>query len=72
MEGVSHEVCSLAGTMGLGKLIVFYDDNGISIDGDVQEWFADDTEQRFQAYHWQTLTIDGTILMKSGCHYVSY
>src|SRR6056300_227220 len=59
MEGVSHEVCSLAGTMGLGKLIVFYDDNGISIDGDVQEWFADDTEQRFQSYNWQTLTIDG-------------
>ncbi len=59
MEGISHEVCSLAGTLGLGKLIVFYDDNGISIDGDVQEWFADDTEQRFQSYHWQTLTIDG-------------
>ncbi len=59
MEGVSHEVCSLAGTMGLGKLIVFYDDNGISIDGDVQEWFADDTEQRFQSYNWQTLIIDG-------------
>ena len=59
MEGVSHEACSLAGTLGLGKLIVFYDDNGISIDGEVQEWFADDTEQRFQAYHWQTLKVDG-------------
>jgi len=59
MEGVSHEVCSLAGTLGLGKLIVFYDDNGISIDGEVQEWFSDNTEQRFEAYDWQTLTIDG-------------
>ena len=59
MEGVSHEVCSLAGTLGLGKLILFYDDNGISIDGEVQEWFADDTQQRFQAYHWQTLQADG-------------
>jgi len=59
MEGVSHEVCSLAGTLGLGKLIVFYDDNGISIDGEVQEWFSDNTQQRFEAYDWQTLTIDG-------------
>ncbi|MDO9193841.1 MAG: transketolase, partial [Undibacterium sp.] len=47
MEGISHEVCSLAGTLGLAKLICFYDDNGISIDGDVQAWFADDTPQRF-------------------------
>ncbi len=59
MEGISHEVCSLAGTLGLGKLIVFYDDNGISIDGEVGEWFSDDTEQRFQSYHWQTLKVDG-------------
>ncbi|MEX2365360.1 MAG: transketolase, partial [Pseudohongiellaceae bacterium] len=59
MEGISHEVCSLAGTLGLGKLIVFYDDNGISIDGEVKEWFTDDTDKRFQAYNWQTLSIDG-------------
>lgn len=59
MEGISHEACSLAGTLGLGKLIAFYDDNGISIDGDVKGWFADDTEMRFRAYHWQTLTVDG-------------
>ena len=59
MEGISHEVCSLAGTLNLGKLIVFYDDNGISIDGDVQEWFADDTALRFQSYKWQTLNVDG-------------
>lgn len=59
MEGISHEVCSLAGTLNLGKLIVFYDDNGISIDGEVEEWFADDTEKRFQAYNWQTLSADG-------------
>ncbi|MBN4075045.1 MAG: transketolase [SAR86 cluster bacterium] len=59
MEGVSHEVCSLAGTLGLGKLIVFYDDNGISIDGAVEEWFADDTDLRFQSYNWQVLTADG-------------
>jgi len=59
MEGISHEVCSLAGTLNLGKLIVFYDDNGISIDGEVEEWFADDTEKRFQSYNWQTLSADG-------------
>jgi transketolase len=60
MEGLSHEVCSLAGTLGLGKLIVFYDDNGISIDGKVEGWFTDDTVARFQAYHWQVLgPIDG-------------
>lgn len=59
MEGISHEVCSLAGTLNLGKLIVFYDDNGISIDGEVQEWFADDTSKRFDAYGWQTLSVDG-------------
>ena len=59
MEGISHEVCSLAGTLGLGKLIVFYDDNGISIDGEVAEWFADDTPKRFEAYGWQTLEADG-------------
>lgn len=59
MEGISHEVCSLAGTLKLGKLIVFYDDNGISIDGNVQEWFDDNTEQRFHAYQWQTQKVDG-------------
>ncbi|MEY3661172.1 MAG: hypothetical protein RLZZ169_1998 [Pseudomonadota bacterium] len=59
MEGVSHEVCSLAGTLGLGKLIVFYDDNGISIDGEVHEWFADDTARRFESYRWQVLKVDG-------------
>ncbi len=59
MEGISHEVCSLAGTLNLGKLIVFYDDNGISIDGEVEEWFADDTPKRFEAYGWQVLAADG-------------
>jgi transketolase len=59
MEGVSHEVCSLAGTLKLGKLIVFYDDNGISIDGEVHEWFQDDTAKRFDAYGWQVLRVDG-------------
>lgn len=60
MEGISHEACSLAGTLGLGKLIVFYDDNGISIDGSVENWFRDDTAARFQAYHWQVIgPIDG-------------
>ncbi len=59
MEGVSHEVCSLAGTLGLGKLIVFYDDNGISIDGEVEGWFTDDTTKRFEAYGWQVLAVDG-------------
>ncbi|HBI21290.1 MAG TPA: transketolase [Legionella sp.] len=60
MEGISHEACSLAGTLGLGKLIVFYDDNGISIDGNVDTWFTDDTAARFRAYHWQVIgPIDG-------------
>jgi len=59
MEGISHEVCSLAGTLNLGKLIVFYDDNGISIDGEVEQWFADDTGKRFEAYGWQVLSVDG-------------
>ena len=59
MEGISHEVCSLAGTLKLGKLIVFYDSNGISIDGEVQGWFADDTAKRFEAYGWQVQSIDG-------------
>ena len=59
MEGISHEVCSLAGTLNLGKLILFYDDNGISIDGEVEQWFTDDTSNRFEAYGWQTLSVDG-------------
>ncbi|ENV48201.1 transketolase 1 [Acinetobacter brisouii CIP 110357] len=59
MEGISHEVCSLAGTLQLGKLIAYYDDNGISIDGEVEGWFSDDTEQRFKAYGWQVLRVDG-------------
>ncbi|UVJ43740.1 transketolase [Pseudomonas sp. LS1212] len=60
MEGISHEVCSLAGTLGLGKLIAFYDDNGISIDGEVEGWFTDDTPKRFEAYNWQVIrNVDG-------------
>ena len=60
MEGISHEVCSLAGTLGLGKLIAFYDDNGISIDGEVEGWFTDDTVKRFEAYGWQVIpAVDG-------------
>ncbi|MEH6563904.1 MAG: transketolase [Halopseudomonas sp.] len=60
MEGISHEVCSLAGTLGLGKLIGFYDDNGISIDGEVEGWFSDDTPKRFEAYGWQVIrNVDG-------------
>ncbi|VEB39089.1 transketolase [Legionella sainthelensi] len=55
MEGISHEACSLAGTLGLGKLIVFYDNNGISIDGKIDSWFTDDTATRFKAYHWQVI-----------------
>ena len=55
MEGISHEVSSLAGTLGLGKLVVFYDDNGISIDGEVEGWFTDDTPARFKAYGWQVI-----------------
>jgi len=60
MEGISHEVCSLAGTLGLGKLIGFWDDNGISIDGQVEGWFTDDTVKRFEAYGWQVIAdVDG-------------
>ena len=60
MEGISHEVCSLAGTLGLGKLIVFYDDNDISIDGHVRGWFTDQTSQRFESYGWQVIqNVDG-------------
>ena len=60
MEGISHEVCSLAGTLGLGKLICLYDDNDISIDGDVKGWFTDDTAARFGAYGWQVIdAVDG-------------
>ena len=60
MEGISHEVCSLAGTLGLGKLVVFWDDNGISIDGDVKGWFTDNTPARFAAYNWHVIAdVDG-------------
>jgi transketolase len=60
MEGISHEACSLAGTLGLGKLVCFYDDNGISIDGEVEGWFTDDTPRRFEAYGWQVIPdVDG-------------
>ena len=60
MEGISHEACSLAGTLGLGKLIAFWDDNGISIDGEVGGWFTDDTPARFRAYGWQVIeNVDG-------------
>ncbi|MGA7536129.1 MAG: transketolase, partial [Candidatus Rickettsiella isopodorum] len=60
MEGISHEVASLAGCLGLGKLIAFWDDNNISIDGDVSDWFKDNTPERFKAYHWHVIPdIDG-------------
>ncbi len=60
MEGISHESCSLAGTLGLGKLVAFWDDNGISIDGDVEGWFTDDTPKRFEAYGWHVIAgVDG-------------
>ncbi|AIF97936.1 transketolase [Alteromonas australica] len=60
MEGISHETCSLAGTLGLGKLIAFWDDNGISIDGEVEGWFTDDTPARFKSYGWEVIEgVDG-------------
>jgi transketolase len=60
MEGISHEACSLAGTLGLGKLVAFYDDNGISIDGEVEGWFTDDTPKRFESYGWHVVPgVDG-------------
>ena len=59
MEGISHEACSFAGTHNLGKLICFYDKNGISIDGEIKNWFTDDSVQRFDSYGWQTICVDG-------------
>ncbi len=59
MEGISHEVCSFAGTHHLGKLICFYDQNGISIDGEIENWFTDNTSQRFKSYGWQVIEVDG-------------
>jgi len=59
MEGISHEVCSFAGTHNLGKLICFYDQNGISIDGEIDNWFTDNTPQRFNSYNWQVIEVDG-------------
>ena len=59
MEGVSHEACSFAGTHELGKLICFYDQNGISIDGEIDNWFTDDSVKRFESYGWQTICVDG-------------
>ncbi len=59
MEGVSHEACALAGTWGLGKLIAFWDDNGISIDGHIEGWYTDDTAGRFKAYGWHVVSVDG-------------
>ena len=59
MEGVSHEACSFAGTHNLGKLICFYDQNGISIDGEIHNWFTDDSVKRFDSYGWQTICVDG-------------
>ena len=59
MEGISHEACSFAGTHNLGKLICFYDQNGISIDGEIEHWFTDDSVKRFESYGWQTICVDG-------------
>ena len=59
MEGISHEACSFAGTHNLGKLICFYDQNGISIDGEIENWFTDDSVKRFDSYGWQTICVDG-------------
>ena len=59
MEGISHEACSFAGTHNLGKLICFYDQNGISIDGEIEHWFTDDSIKRFESYGWQTICVDG-------------
>jgi transketolase len=59
MEGVSHEACALAGTWGLGKLVAFWDDNGISIDGHIEGWYTDDTAKRFEAYGWHVQSVDG-------------
>jgi transketolase len=68
MEGISHEACSLAGTLGLGKLTVVYDDNGISIDGETKGWFTDDTPRRFEAYGWNVIPhVDGHDVADRGC-----
>ncbi|MBE8366065.1 transketolase, partial [Leptospira borgpetersenii serovar Balcanica] len=60
MEGIADEACAVAGTLGLGKLVAFYDDNGISIDGHIEGWFTDDTAKRFEAYGWHVVRgVDG-------------
>ena len=64
MEGISHEACSLAGTLGLGKLTVVYDDNGISIDGEIEGWFTDDTPSRFAAYGWHVIPMSMDMTLK--------
>ncbi len=66
MEGISHEACSLAGTLRLSKLTAFYDDNGISIDGETKGWFTDDTPRRFAAYRWHVITVNDRARARAG------